>query len=171
MVDTIDKLRITLSEFDGHAITLLSEAGAKYSDRTDYLDSLVALSSEGGKGVSNGATWLLKSYLDDGGGMSGEQVSHLLSQVDGIQNWAAQLHLCQSIQYLTVSSADADHLIYWLQPLLDHERPFLRAWSLDAIFRVSSQYSRFDNMLEMALSSGAKDPAASVRAKVRSLKK
>lgn len=171
MADTIEELRNALSEFDGRALTIVSEAGARFSDREDYLDSLITLSCEAGMGIPNGATWLLKLHLESGGALSESQISRLVSQIGENQNWAAQLHLCQLVQYLTISSMDASRLIKWLQPLLDHKRPFLRAWSLDALFCVSIQHLEFDDMAKMALHSGLEDPAASVRARARNLKK
>ena len=170
MADTIKELRNALAEFDGRALTIVSEAGAKFSDREDYLDSLVTLCCEGGKGTSVGATWLLKSYLDGGGELPADQISRWISQIEEMQNWMAQLLLCQSIQYLTVCSKDADRLVKWLQPLLNHKRPFLRAWSLDALFRISVQYPELDDMVKLTLHSGLEDPAASVRARARNLK-
>lgn len=84
--DTVEELRNALSEFDGRALTNVSEAEVKFSDREDYLDSLVTLCCEGDKGTSDGATWLLKLYLDGGGVMLGEQIPQL--------PWGLELEIC-----------------------------------------------------------------------------
>jgi len=169
MTDTIKELRIALVESGGRAVTLLSEAGARYSFQPDYFDCLVTLAADQDDGVSDGATWLIKSHLDGGGALSGIQISRVLSRIDQVQSWAAQLHICQITQYLIISIEDAGHLVNWLQPLLTHSRPFLRAWSLDAFFRISIQHPEFTQRVQECLCTATSDPAASVRARVRNL--
>ena len=67
MVDSLQELRDHISAFDGRALTILGEAEARFRDRPDYLESLVALAGDDSEAVSSGATWLIKAHLESGG--------------------------------------------------------------------------------------------------------
>jgi len=86
-----------------------------------------------------------------------------------LTDWAAVLHLCQSVQYLTVSEENALALAQWLALMLAHQRPFVRAWALDAMGRLAAQDRRFEEQFAEALGAAQQDPAASVRARARNL--
>ena len=84
--------------------------------------------------------------------------------------WEAQLHLCQIARHLTVSAKDAGRFATWLEGLLAHKRPFLRAWSLDALCRMALQHERYRTRALQALDAASRDSAASVAARVRRLR-
>lgn len=170
MESNLNTLRNHLAAFDGRALTILGEIEARFKDHNDYLNNLVALSSDPDIAVSSGSTWLIKSCLEIGGELSDMQTKALVSQIEKIGNWAAQLHLCQSVRYLNVGSEEAEKLVCWLLPLLSHDRPFLRAWSLDAICHVSKQHPGFAGKAQQAHREAFDDPAASVRARARNIR-
>jgi hypothetical protein len=79
--------------------------------------------------------------------------------------WQSQLHICQSISYVTVPADLSPDLERWLRPLLDAPRPFLRAWAVDAMCRVYGASRKVTALLKKMET----DDAASVRARVRNL--
>ncbi len=169
MTDIRDQLRTRLADYDGRAVTLLGETEAALGGKAGYLDALIALAGDDEAHVSSGATWLLKSALENGCEFSAVQVAALCESLANIAIWDAQLHVCQSIQYLFISEECAKQLADWLEPLLSHDRPFLRAWSLDALYRVSQQHRGHAAAFASALAVAEQDGAASVRARARKL--
>ena len=164
-----DRLRTRLAEFDGKAVSILSEAAVGLGDDAGYLDALIALTADDAPQISVGATWLLKQHLDDGGRLSRPQCRTLVTQCAKLAEWTAVLHMCQSIRYLEVEDADAHGVADWLTPLLAHRRPFLRAWSLDALCHLAQTHRGLGVKARKARENAADDPAASVRARARNL--
>ncbi|WP_343757995.1 hypothetical protein, partial [Parasphingorhabdus litoris] len=122
-----------LQAFDGKAVTLLGEIEAEYRGEANYLDALIALAAHDQAEVSSGATWLIKAALEGGEALSPAQSEALWDEIPAIRYWQAQLHVCQSAAHLTFSADGAATMDRWLTPLLHHDRPFLRAWSVDAL--------------------------------------
>ena len=167
---TISDLRRELLAFDGRNLAALREIAARHEGSPEYVDGLVALADGSDSRVSDGATWLVKAYLETGRELTKLQCRMLISKLKTVENWAAQLHLCQVVRYLSPNAQEADEIVRWLLPLLAHDRPFLRAWSLDALCHVSAFYSAYANRSEEALHSAAQDAAASVRARAKNLR-
>ncbi|MDJ0979791.1 MAG: hypothetical protein QNI87_14800 [Erythrobacter sp.] len=170
-------LRTMLGAFDGRAMSLLGEAEAAFGGEPGYVDTLVALvpgsqTCEAGPFVGSGATWLLKSFLEKGGALSAEQTGALISalpqKADGA-HWSTALHLCQSIRYLDLTVTQGSSIRGWLKPLLTHNRPFVRAWSLDALAHLAKRHEEHRADFAESLRIAGEDPAASVRARARKL--
>ena len=163
------RVRDRLAAYDGQATTLLTEAAAEFGRQPGYLDDLIALAGDAEPVVSDGSTWLIKHHLEAGDALSAGQTTALLAQAERITGWTAMLHLCQSVRRLTIAEAEVEALVDWLRPLLSHPRPFLRAWSLDALCAVGEQWPRFAQQAWDALASASDDHAESVRARARNL--
>lgn len=170
METTISDLRLDLLAFDGRNLTALKEIAARHDGDLGYVDGLVALADITDRQVSHGATWLVKAYLEEGGEVTKSQSRMLISKLETVENWASQLHLCQVVRYLRPSAQEAEAIVRWLWPLLSHDRPFLRAWSLDALCHIAADYFAYADRAEEALNSASGDPAASVRARAKNLR-
>lgn len=160
-------LEDALRRFDGKAVTILSEARAVFGDRRTFLTELVQLAGHEEPNVSDGATWLIKASLEDGIRLSSSQVEELFGRLDAVSSWPAQLHICQSIQHLEISVHQASAFADWLTPLLASDRPFLRAWSMDALQHLAKQNPTLAERAAAALNAAENDGAASVRARAR----
>ncbi|MEM7701440.1 MAG: hypothetical protein AAF251_05835 [Pseudomonadota bacterium] len=165
-------LRAALTPFDGKATSLLGEAEAAFGRQVAYIEALITLIGDAGPYVGSGATWLLKSFLEHGGALSAEQTQTLIAALPSGDDahWSTQLHLCQSMRYLDLSGVGASSLRssslwLWVEPLLTHKRPFLRAWSLDALAHLAREHKAYQADFEKALQRASKDEAASVRAR------
>jgi len=165
----LQTLRARLSEYDGKATTFLGEAEAQYGDVEGYLDALIELLGDKDGHLANGASWLIKSALEQEKLLTAEQVRALTAQLVSIEDWAAQLHICQSVRHVRVPEESAAKLAQWLDKLLDNKRPFLRAWSLDALSALAIQHSEYAGLFNSALQVAHGDDAASVRARARQL--
>lgn len=148
---------------------MLGEAEAEFASCRGYIDALVALSGDQHEHVSVGATWLTRAVLEGGRTLSPAQFERLLDQLPNVTAWAAQLHLCQSVRKLEIPATKAQKLAEWLSPLLQHERPFVRAWSVDALAHVARVCPDYVDAFEGALARALEDDAASVRARARQI--
>ncbi len=162
-------LRTRLSSWDGKSVTHLTETAAAFGERQDYVTSLIVLAADDKAPFPDAATWLLKRSMEQGIRLCSEQVSALVATLPALKTWQAQLHICQIVRMLSVEPDDAETVAVWLQPLLQHERPFLRAWSLDALCALAERSPDLLPRADLALSTAGSDEAASVRARARRL--
>jgi len=159
-----------LREYDGRAMTLLGEVQVRFAAAPGYLMSLADLSSCPEAHVSDGATWLLKAHLENGGTLAPLETNRLLESLPTVTDWAAQLHVCQMLQWLNVGKDQAAPVAAWLEPLTKHERPFLRAWSMSALQALAQQHPSHSENAEAALCRAEGDKAASVKARARQVR-
>lgn len=162
-------MKQALGGFDARSTTLLTEARARLLDRPDYHRALVSLAGNGDAAVSGGATWLIKHELEAGWAMPPNLALALTAALEGITRWDAVLHVCQSAHLIGLPPQTLETWHEWLLPLLSHDRPFVRAWALDALCQLAALDSAFAADAGSALQALAHDPAASVRARVRNL--
>ncbi len=161
------ELEEALARYDGKATDILLEIRAVFGDRESFLSELVGLAAHDDAAVSDGATWLIKARLEDGARLTGSETDALLGRLQAIASWQAQLHICQSLQRLAVPEPLTEAVADWLTPLLTSERPFLRAWSMDALQELASRNASLAASAEAALDAALQDSAASVRARAR----
>lgn len=159
-----------LQEFDGVAVSKLSDA--RYASREDpgYVGDLVRLCRDPRPKVSSGATWILKAECDEGAKFEAEQLDPLISSLDKLPSWQAKLHVCQSIEAFELTPSQVDTVFEWAASLADHGRPFLRGWSLHAMVILSLRFHHLQDEAKAALSVADSDGAASVRARARKLR-
>lgn len=151
------------------AASTLERVSAQFSHRDDYADTLIMLAADATDTVSAAATWLIKHHLEQGRTLSPAQTGKLIENLLAITAWGAQLHVCQSIRFLDIPPNYATTLIAWLRPLRSHQRPFLRAWALDATYEVARQRENAMPEARAAVEAALADPAASVKARARNI--
>ncbi len=158
-------MRDAFAMYDGRSPTVLSEISARHRERAGFLEALIGLIGDDDRMVSEGATWVLKSELETGRRLDESLTARLVAAADRVTAWQAQLHLCQIVAHLEVPESARAPLRTWLIQRLDADRPFLRAWALDGLCHLS------DGPLGSLLDRMADDPSASVRARVRNLRR
>lgn len=168
MID-LGHLTDTVRDYDGRDVEPLAKAYKAFASADGFTDHVLRLCSADNALEGEAATWLLKAIMDDGGGLTPAQTRQLVGIAGHFSSWQAQLHVCQCIGRLEVEPDDADRLVDWLTPLLSNERPFLRAWSLDALSALAEQHAVYGDAFSNALSVAGSDDAASVRARARKL--
>ncbi len=165
------KLEDYLQEFDGVAVSVVSEARAACSSMPGYFDELIRLCADPRPTISIGATWILKAECDDGNSFGPALIDRLVQRLDDISPWQAQLHICQSFEAFEISAEHAKKFSGWAASLANHSRPLLRAWSLHLRVILSIRFEEFRRTAENALLKAEDDVAASVRARARNLRK
>lgn len=159
------RLRERLAAYDGRSPTIPSEAAAQCRSAPGFLATVVQLVADEDQMVSEAATWILKNELEAGARLDRAMTDGLIAGLDRLEAWQAKLHICQGVSHLNVPKTARETLRSWLTPLLDAERPFLRAWALDALCHLPG--TRVDALLRRM----AEDKSASVRARVRILQR
>ncbi len=164
-------LEQALARYDGKATDTLAEVRAAFGDRRTFLSELVSFATHEEATVADGATWLIKAQLDDGARLTSSETEALLGHLSAITSWQAQLHICQSVRHFDVPAHLANTCADWFEELLTSDRPFLRAWSMDALQELALRNAELAERAETALAAAEQDPAASVRARARRLRK
>lgn len=165
------RLENQLRDFDGVAVSILSEARVHCRDMPEYFDELVTLCFDPQSAVANGATWILKAETEDGIRLAPELVERIARSLDRVQSWQAKLHICQSVEGFQPTADQADRFFAWATSLADHPRPFLRAWSLHVRVVLGLKFEKHLRAAQIALAAADDDKAASVRARARQLRK
>ncbi len=160
-----------IEAFDGSAVSILSEARAAWRHAPNYLQDVVDLCFDKRASVSDGATWILKAELEEGAQLSPELLEQMVHSLEELRSWQAQLHMCQLFEWLHCSADQADVFLAWVDELRAHPRPFLRAWSLHVQVLIGVQFRDHLNTATAALRAAEDDDAASVRSRVRRLRK
>lgn len=157
-----------LAGFTGKEMSLLGETEAEFSSEPGYLDTLISLSSSE---HSSGATWLLKFWCESGHPVSEAQTDALITHLGSREDWPTQLHLCQLSSFLNLEEANARRLGNWAAGLIQHKRPFVRAWALNALCISAGTATALLPQARRALKVASEDQAASVKARARSILK
>ncbi|WP_306115870.1 MULTISPECIES: hypothetical protein [unclassified Roseovarius] len=160
-----------LLEFDGKAVSCLSEAKAACGAGAGYLDDLVRLCFDRRPLVSSGATWILKAELEAGNRLGDSQRGEIVQALHRITSCQAALHLLQVADLLDLSAAEGSDVADWAGQYADHPRPFLRAWSLHSRVTLAHRFAGPGVDVQELLANAAEDEAASVRARAGKLRK
>lgn len=154
---------------DSNAVGRLSELRSRFRDTPNFLHDVLRLCCDERSEVADSATWILKSEIDDGAKLTSDQIEMLTTRLNAITSWQAMLHVCQISGRMDVSQQQARCLVEWALPLTYHERPFLRAWSLDAVVMLATRFEENKTRADVVLKEALTDRAASVRARARKL--
>lgn len=160
----------SLRRFDGKDISTLLEIREHFSGSSDFLGELAALIASQEGSVSDGATWLIKNCAESGLVPGPLEVAEISVRLDDMPTWQAALHLCQMAEFLVLTPDQARRFAEWAAQFLDHERPFLRAWSASALQDAARQAPDLAPLAETALIRAEKDGSASVRARARKIR-
>lgn len=166
-----DAVRERVLEFDGKTTGSLEAACRSAGQDFAGFDRLLELAASGDTRLQIGATWAVRKLLELGALLSSGALERFTDTAAAQTAWEAQLHIAQSLQFLDKAALDRGRLAKTLRPWCDAKRPFLRAWAIDAICRLAQQDPSLKETAMELLATGEHDPAASVRARVRNLRK
>ncbi|MEJ6404244.1 HEAT repeat domain-containing protein [Yoonia sp. 2307UL14-13] len=138
--------------WDGKTTAELKDVAASLT--VDDHPTLLSACDAGGK-TGRAATWVLKSAYE-----SGASIAFPEDVLRGNPHWEVALHLLQSVKYAGARVAPES-----VRPFLDHKKPMVRAWALDAYVLLDGPDAA------KYLRQASNDLAASVRARARNLRK
>ncbi len=162
-----------LADYDGRAVTILSEAEARHGAHPDYVDALCVLIAQEARLLQEAATWLIKARLEVHGAPTARDSARVCAAALVLARpdapWQAVLHILQCAQALAPPAGQdgRDALVQIAQAHETHSRPFVRAWAMDALCACAQLDPKFAADAARALAQAEADPAASVRARAR----
>jgi hypothetical protein len=121
--------------------------------------------------VQLGASWLLKRYLESGQKLGPDETFSVLTSANGLKHWGSRLHFLQCLPYLRILNSEKDALAAFIRACVADSNKFVRAWAYNGFFELSEQYPEFNAEVEHYLEMGQSEAAASVRARIRNIKK
>ena len=166
----MSELLQALRAFDGKAISVLSEARARFGEDANFLGELASLIDSREGSVAAGATWLIKNCAEGGVVPGPPEIAAIVDRLDAVPAWQPTLHLCQSAAFFAFTPDQARRFAEWAARFLDHERPFLRAWAMNALQHAAGQAPDLAQLAETALIRAENDGSASVRARARKVR-
>ena len=116
-------------------------------------------------------TWVLKRFFENGKRFTQSQSDQVLKLGIDTDRWEAQLHVLQTLPGLQISETLRFDLRRWFLKAIEGDNKLLRAWSYNAMAILASQYAEFEKETEQLLRAGEQDPVASVRARIRNIRK
>ncbi len=115
-------------------------------------------------------TWLIKHHLENHGDVKSSQMEHLIMKILPGSDWATQLHIFQVLghfddpnnEILAIIRAEAERGVRG-------KNKFLRAWSYQALFYVSSFEESFREELRFLCERAILDESPSVKVRLREI--
>lgn len=158
-------------EFDGKATASLEAACTAVGRDFNGFAQLFDLAASKDSRLQIAATWAIRKLLELGAEMTAKYCTTFIETAAQQTAWEAQLHIVQSVQFIRNESLDTQKLAAIISPWHKAKRPFLRAWTLDALCHLAQQNPSLKDSAAALLANAEEDPAASVRARARNLKK
>ena len=159
-----------LRSFDGRDAEQGNRIVEANEPTTELFRELLDRIGKGDRDQQSGGTWLIKAYLEHGARLDRALVGQLGGILEKLSDWEGQLHVCQCVRFLSVPQRNTGQFARFLRSCMNSEIKFLRAWAYDAFFRLGQQHPRFAEEVQLLLDQAARDPAPSVRARVRNLR-
>ena len=158
-----------INQWDGKCAADIADIFKLYKEKSGFVDALIHLLPVGS--AEKGATWLLKTWLDQGGPLSKEQSDGIIDCFDSLRYWESKLHLLQSLASLTI---DAEHKLLverFLRSTLVDNNKFVRAWSYNGFYELARRYPEYKEETKRFFDMAMRDEAASVKARIRNILK
>ncbi|HIC82141.1 MAG TPA: hypothetical protein EYP07_14455 [Kiloniellaceae bacterium] len=166
-------LDAVLAAFDGKHKEPLEAFAARQVPTAPVVRALIAVADAPDERQQSGTTWLLKHYAEDGLAFSARQTARLLALLAQVTHWEAKLHLLQIFPSLTIPKPEAPALFTLLRGpgYLGDANKFVRAWTYNALAELAAQHPAKRAEVQALLARGEDDAAASVRARLRRIRK
>ena len=161
------KLHLLLADYDGKSVAILQSFQAAHPPDDAILAEAVDLVASADPGTSNGAGWLLRSYLADGANLSGDLTDRLADRLADIPSGMPRLHVCQAMAWIPIQPRHTAVFADFLRECIGSPRPFVRAWAIDGLWRLALLHAEFRAEAIHQIEQGMSDTAASVRARCR----
>ena len=163
----------TLSEeiasWDGKSAAVLQSTYERHGAEEGFVATILAHLS--GVEFQRAATWLLKKHLEVGNPLSVAGCRAVFGRLSVQEHWESKLHILQCLPYLDIPEDDIVGLERFLDACLDSERKFVRAWAYNGFNELALRFPRYREKVDGMLARAAESESASVRARIRNMRK
>lgn len=167
---SIAQLEVRLQDFDGTHLDLLLPWAQSLSLDDLTIDRLISLAEQSAPPVQIGATWVLKTLVTRKASFNSLQVTKLSELLCSCESWESRLQLLQMLPDLAIPRDCSQQLFQSLLSFVADKNKFIRAWGYTVLHTLASQHRDYVGEIIPFLEKGARDEAASVRARLRQLK-
>lgn len=162
---TLDRRLAQLSRVFAEGAEPAREAAAGWPASAAWLRRLVDACAD--EEAQSAASWLLLEYVRGGARLNDAATDALVVSLDDVTDGYARLHVCHVLATLELGADHVEPVRDFLRLATRASLPFLRAWSVDTLVRLAKEHDALRADADRALARARKDPAASVRARVR----
>jgi hypothetical protein len=131
----------------------------------------VTLSADQEQKIQTGATWLLKRLAENHHQFNPQHLIALFGSLSELTHWISKLHVCQMLHYVAIPEDSARNVASFLERNLWDDNKFLRAWSYSGFYELARQHQNYFDYAMEQLELGEADHAASVKARIRKIRK
>ena len=164
-------IRDELEAYDGKHTDVLEGILSRHRSTSSFVGSLVPLVAEGDQKLQAAATWLLKTMAENDVQFRPDHLVALFGSLSDLTHWISKLHVCQMLQHVAIPDESATNVIWFLDRNLWDENRFLRAWSYNGFYELARQHQKYMPYAMEQLERGETDKAASVKARIRTIRK
>ena len=167
----LESVAAAIAAFDGKRTDILESIVSKVDATPEVLQSLCDLACSEESRIQSAASWLLRRYSQAGATLSPKQTEQLLRVLTRDSHWEARLHVLQMMGDLALPQACIEKLWSTLAEQTNDDNKFIRAWSCHGLAVIADQHPLFQERALTLLAAGEHDQAASVRARIRRIRK
>jgi hypothetical protein len=162
-------LEIALGDYDGKHADVLKELREELSPTAAVLRQCVRLAAHEDAVIAQGATWLLWSWMTSGSRLTPSIIGELAGMLSGFEDKWVLLHLVRCVPLMVVPMNHVEAYAEFLLRCCYGQLPFMRAWAMDSLHRLSLQHAQLEEQARAAMEAAAVDPAPSVRKRLRKI--
>ncbi|MCP3919029.1 MAG: hypothetical protein GY711_26085 [bacterium] len=159
-----------LGSWDGKDVAFLEKVYALYPhDAALAQDVFQALNSAAH--VQTGATWLLKRHFESGARLDARATGRFLGSLALLEPWEARLHALQCMPFLVIPARSRAVLETFVREALESDVKFVRAWAFAGLHALAKAFEDLRPEAEALFDEALEAGPASVRARIRNLRK
>jgi len=162
-------LQQEIANWDEKLVEDLEAIYERHSTETGLGAELVPLLKD--PSVQQGASWILKRHLEQGCVLKAAELRSFFQTLPVLEDWQTKLHLLQSLPFLTIEKQRLKYLEPFLRACLDEKNKFVRAWAYNGFYELALQHPKYQTEVDQLLEQAMQDEAASVKARVRNIRK
>lgn len=162
-------IKQALVVWDGKSADDIRAIYESFFEKADFADSIVNLTKS--ELYQKGATWLLKTWLEDGNSLEANHTKEIYHSLDKFCHWEAKLHILQSLPFMSIENADKKYVEHFLRVTLIDVNKFVRAWSYNGFYELAKQHPEYVSEAKQFFEMAMRDEAPSIKARIRNIMK
>jgi len=156
-------LELALADYDGRHAEVLQQIVAEVAPTAAVLRQAVRLTGRGDAVMAKGASYVLWAWLTEGAKASPRVVADLADTLPRLDDKWVMLHVVRCVPLVRVEARHAKAFAAMLQRASQREFPFLRAWSVDSMHKLSLEHANLAADARSMMEAALDDEAPSVR--------
>lgn len=165
------RVAAAIAEYDGKGIASLGSIAAQIDPSPAVLQTLCDFAGSDEARIQSASSWLLRRYAGAGATLSSGQTDQVLNILRADCHWEARLHVLQMMGDLTFPANRVERLWPAVIEQTTDVNKFIRAWSYYGLAVIADQHPIYRDRALSLLAAADQEAAASVRARVRRIRK